>query len=408
MASLPLGLGLLSSFLNTLVSRTGLHKKFNERTVCFFKSCLNCILLKRFAEADVLSTEILDNFSAIMIIDSSSWDIPKDLKWIFAGYGGSASQANCKLQLCYDYKTGQALLMEETQGTLPDQKYGRNIPSVIKKGALVICDLGYWAFDTFWNIVLQKAFFLSRFNTKVQLWAKNDGKFVKIKLYEWLKKQTFGAIETEAYIRKGEKIIDIRLIAWKPPEEVINLRKMRLRKNAQKKGYTSSSESLAMCEWSIFITNADAKMIPSEMIRTCYRVRWNVELIFKSWKSVLNMHRTNVKSNTHRLKCELYAKLILAVIVHKLHRYIHSYMWNQERRELSFDKLWKHIDSDKQKLHEKIKEGITKFIDYINSKLDYIQILCEKYHQKHRKTTLQMIDEMIGDTMPIKLTLNSL
>jgi len=362
-------------------------------------------MLKRFVGANILSTEILDNFSAVMIIDSSSWDIPEDLKWIFSGSGGSASKANCKLQLCYDYKTGEALLMEETQGTLPDQKYGRNIPPVIKKGALVIFDLGYWAFDTFWNIIRQEAFLLSRFNTKVQLWVKNDGDFIKVQLYEWLKQQATSAIETEAFLRKDEKFISIRLIAWKPPEEVVNVRKMKLRKNAKKKGYTPSKESLAFCEWSIFITNAGPEMIPGEMIRTCYRVRWNVELIFKSWKSVLNIHRTNVKNNPHRLKCELYAKLILAVIVHKLHRYIHSHMWKQERRELSCDKLWKHINSNKQKLHEKIKEGITCFIDYINSELDYIQVLCEKFHQNSRKTTLQMIDEMIGDIIPIRLTL---
>lgn len=29
--------------------------------------------------------------------------------------------------------------------------------------------------------------------------------------------------------------------------------------------------------------------------------------------------------------------------------------------------------------------------------------VCEKYHQKSRSTILQMIDQMIGDVMPVKI-----
>jgi len=33
---------------------------------------------------------------------------------------------------------------------------------------------------------------------------------------------------------------------------------------------------------------------------------------------------------------------------------------------------------------------------------------CEKYHQSSKKTTLQRIDEMLGDPLPIKLTIQNL
>ena len=82
-------------------------------------------------------------------------------------------------------------------------------------------------------------------------------------------------------------------------------------------------------------------------------------------------------------------------------------MWECEHRELSLDKLWKYIDSNKQKLHEKIKEGFPRFIEYINSQLDRIKKQCEKYHQKSRETTLQRMDKMMGDSQPIKVLQNS-
>lgn len=406
-ASIPLGLGLLCLLLNTLVSRTGLHKRFNARTVCFFRNCLQSIMLKRVTKGNILKSELLNNFTDVIIIDSSSWSIPGKLQWIFPGSGGSASNANCKLQLCYNYKTGEIVLLEETPDTLPDQKYGEHILSVIKENALIIFDLGYWAFDTFWGLIQKQAFLLSRLKSKIQIWCKIGNDFIKIDLNQWLKNQYSSAVEAEVYIQKEGRFIGVRLIAWKIPEEVANARRMKLKEDARRKRYIASAESLALCDWSIFITNADSYMIPAKMIRSFYRARWDVELIFKSWKGVLNIHRTNVKDNAYRFECELYAKLILAIIVHGLYHYIHSRMWECEHRELSLDKLWKYIDSNKQELHEKIKEGFPRFIEYINSQLDRIKKQCEKYHQKSRETTLQRMDKIMGDSQPIKVLQNS-
>ena len=144
------------------------------------------------------------------------------------------------------------------------------------------------------------------------------------------------------------------------------------------------------------------------MIRTIYRVRWSVELIFKSWKSILRMHKCNVKKNADRLKCELYAKLIFAVIVHTIHSNLQSYLWSKERREISFDKLWKFMVSHSEGLHNAIKRSLKSFSMKVNSFVGKIIKECEKYHQKSRKTTLQMIDEYISDPEPIKIDLKEL
>lgn len=135
-------------------------------------------------------------------------------------------------------------------------------------------------------------------------------------------------------------------------------------------------------------------------------MRWCVELIFKSWKSVLRIDKTNVKVNADRLKCELYAKLIFAIITHTIHNHLQGYLWSKERRELSFDKLWKFMISHNESFHKAIKKSLRCFSNEINSVVGKIIKECEKYHQKSRKTTLQMIDEGIGDPEPIKIDLN--
>jgi IS4 transposase len=288
------------------------------------------------------------------------------------------------------------------EGKLPDQKYTRNLPAIMSKGALVIFDLGYWAFDTLFDILQKGSFFLSRLNTRVQLWEKNGDTYTAVDLVKTLKNCTEQGIEVELYLNKGDKFIKVRLVGYRVPEETANIRRMKARRNSQKKGHTASERTLFHCNWSLFITNADTEKLPGKMLRTLYRLRWNVELIFKSWKSILRMHKTNVRKNDHRIKCELYAKLILATIVHRIHHHLNSYMWNSLKRELSLDKLWKYIQVRIETLYKKMLQGSDEFTAYINSLLENIIVVCEKKHQKKRKTTLQLIDEMIGDAQPLK------
>jgi hypothetical protein len=147
----------------------------------------------------------------------------------------------------------------------------------------------------------------------------------------------------------------------------------------------------------MFILNAPEDLIPSKMIRTLYRIRRSVELIFKNWKSILKIHVSSVRKNHYRIQCELYAKLILAVMIHTIHQKVHYYTWTIMKKEISFDSLWKYIIARSESLHEAIKKSAFAYLNMINSLFTSIIKICEKNHQPSRKTTLQMIDEMIGD-----------
>ncbi len=241
---------------------------------------------------------------------------------MYKGSGGSASDACCKLQSAYDYKSGSILLVEDMKGTLPDQKYSKYIGGLADKNDLILTDLGYWAFETFDTIDKQGAFFVSRFNNRVNPWIFADGKYIKSELTDVLENRKDKSIEVEMFIKgKKNEYLKVRLIAFRVPEEVANIRKYNLKKNAQKKGRAPTEKSLKLCEWSLFVTNAPKESVPSDMIRSVYRIRWCCELIFKSWKSILRMNLSNVKTNHNRLKCELYAKLIFAVTVHIVHHH---------------------------------------------------------------------------------------
>jgi len=404
------GLGLISSLLKKKVSRQGVGQKFTEQSCLFFRQCLQIIMKKSLLQAQPIEVKLLQPFNRVLIYDSCSWDIASGLRDIFPGSGGSASDANCKLQTGYDFKSGSVLLVEDMKGTLPDQRYGKSIASSTQKGDLTIMDLGYWSFKAFQQIDSRGGFFLSRFNTQVGLWKLVNGEYKELELQETLEKQTSESVEIDCLIRGSGKNnwLSIRLIAFRAPEEVANQRRKKLKKQAKKNGTVPSQKSLDLCAWSIFATNAPAQLLPGGMVRSLYRVRWCIELIFKSWRSILKMHLSNVRENHYRFKCELYAKLILATIVHTTHQHLQSYLWHKEKREISFYKLWSFVISHAESLHKAIRKSIKSFSNKVYSLFNLMIESCEKYHQPSRKTMLQKIDEMLGDPIPIKLTVGKL
>ncbi|QTA79722.1 Transposase DDE domain-containing protein [Desulfonema limicola] len=402
--SYPPALRLMVSFLEKNVSRSGLHQRFSEKAAEFVKCCLQTIIAKQTMKDQPVSIKLLEPFNRVIIQDSSSWDISPQLKEIYTGAGGSASKANCKLQFCYDYKTGSIILLEDTKGTEPDQAHGKQIKDIVKENDLILRDLGYSSYETFADIAQKKAYFCSRFLTTSDVWELIDGKYVKVD-FEKIFKQNDAGVELNVFLKgKGkDQYLPIRLIAFPVPQEIANLRRSRLHKNAAKKGRTCSPKGLFLCDWSMFIINASEDLIPSKMIRTLYRIRWSIELVFKNWKSILKIHVSSVRKNHWRIKCELYAKLILAVMVHSIHQKVHYSTWTIKKKEISFDSLWKYIIARAESLHGAVKKSASEYVAIINSLLPSIIKVCEKYHQPSRKTTLQMIDEMIGDVQHFKI-----
>ena len=60
---------------------------------------------------------------------------------------------------------------------------------------------------------------------------------------------------------------------------------------------------------SLFITNTSEGMLKTAEIIELYRLRWQIELVFKTWKSLLNVHKVKAVKK-ERLECHLIAKFI--------------------------------------------------------------------------------------------------
>jgi len=398
---LPVSLRNLASFFEKTVSRTSIHKKFNKKATLFMQKCFQHILAQKIEGCEI-ETSFFKKFSKILIIDSSSWNISPFLKDVFPGSGGSASPASSKIQLTYEYKTGSINSIDIEKGISNDQAYAKNLPVKIGENFLVLFDLGYWSVDLLMKIQEKKAFYVARLKTDVNLWLKDDDGFFKIILEKILGNQSIHAIEFDAYLKKKHKT---RIITFRVPEEIAKIRQEKLKKIAKKKGKDRevSEKSLALCHWSIFVTNCNEKLLSGKMIRSVYRIRWTIELIFKTWKSILKIDECNAIANVNRFKCELYGKLILAVLVTNIYQITNYNLWENEKKEISFSCVANYVIDHSKSYFDKIKLSVEKFSAYVNSSLNDIMKNCEKYHQPSRKTSLQCIHETIGDAEPVRI-----
>jgi len=146
-----------------------------------------------------------------------------------------------------------------------------------------------------------------------------------------------------------------------------------------------------LCDWTLFVTNAPSKILPVHIVRSLYRLRWQIELVFKQLKSILRIHSSNT-AKEYRLKCELYGKLIMAVLIHSIHSSLNAEMWSTRGLEVSFDKLYKRIQERAFSLLRHMLMTVPAAVKQFLLEINQLAIACIKNRQPSRKTTLELLE----------------
>ncbi len=146
-----------------------------------------------------------------------------------------------------------------------------------------------------------------------------------------------------------------------------------------------------MCDWTLLITNVPESWLPLDMVRALYTLRWQIELLFKQFKSILRVHQS-MTGNIHRLRCELYGKLITAVWVQRLHAVAHTALWNTARQEISLAKLYKRLQERAFLLAQLVMGSEAQAMAYLSQELETLLRHCRKHRQRSRMTTLEMLE----------------
>ena len=91
-------------------------------------------------------------------------------------------------------------------------------------------------------------------------------------------------------------------------------RRRRFRAAAHKKGRQVSATRLALAAWTVLVTNVPARLTLREAL-VLARMRWQIELLFKLWKSHGRVDESR-STKPWRILCEVYAKLLAMLVQH--------------------------------------------------------------------------------------------
>ena len=184
-----------------------MDKKFSEQALAFLKHLIEkqlSVELGQQIEAGWLSL-----FNRVVIKDATRFELPENYKDHLAGPGGAASKAGACLQFEYDLKSGSIIDLNLTAANRPDVKDAVEVLDNVECNDLIIRDLGYFAFPSFFNITSKGGVFISRVRANAIVYEMKDGKLQQLDfklLYERMKKHQLSRIEKDVFIGNTPKI----------------------------------------------------------------------------------------------------------------------------------------------------------------------------------------------------------
>lgn len=304
------------------ISPPGLHQRINQAAVVLLRSVLQAAVEQPRPHAPDATRGIFQHFSQVDIEDSSYVSLPPLLAEQLAGSGGDASPAGAKVVLNYEYHTGTLAAVALVAGRTPDSHCGQ-AAQLASPGSLHFFDLGFYALGLLAKLCAADAYFLCRHHAQTALFSAEenaDGSPQRLDLLTVLRTQggkraagTQAAIWELPVLLGVKEKLPVRLIAVRLPPAVVEERRRRLREDARRRGRTPTAERLALAEWNIFCTNVPGDWWSAEQVAAAYRVRWQVELLFKLCKSQAGLDAIEGE-RVERILCFFYARLIAVVL----------------------------------------------------------------------------------------------
>jgi len=296
----------------TPISRQRVEQRFDARAVIFLRAMVEASL-QVVVKGTPVDTGILARFTRVELTDSSIITLPNVLHTVWRGSGGfgeQASTAAVKVSVRWNVRDGQLDTLSLSDGITHDRQVAAHQNPVVA-GSLHIKDLGYFKLDDFEKIGQQGAYWLTRYKIGTSVL---DEQGHEIDLETWLPQKVGQRLDIPVHLGK-QKQLPCRLVAERLPPASVQQRHERIQEIARQNQSVPSQRALILAQWTIYLTNVPDTLLNTEEVFILGRYRWQIELLFKLWKSDLQIDTWNT-TNPYRILCEFYGKLLAAIVTH--------------------------------------------------------------------------------------------
>lgn len=282
----------------------------------------------------------LGAFPALWLRDSTLITLPAVLQEEWPGSGGATGpSAALKVSVQWEWHSGVVAPLHITCATQHDQKAAAQQDERASQaghkprpGEMHVFDLGYFCLERLAHLHAQNAYFCCRYKTGTHLqWATTPSGSQLSSLLERLDALPDSVQQVEWAVKLGRNAqLPVRLLAVRVPPEVAAQHRHQMKARTKRKRQNVSPERLALCGWNVYLTNAPSSLLTLEQARVLYRVRWQIERLFRLWKETLSVDSWR-SHNPQRILCEILAKLIGALLTQKLTAFC---LWHDPARSL--------------------------------------------------------------------------
>jgi hypothetical protein len=267
--------------------------------------------IARVSTAEPVAIPLLQRFTAVDGPESSTLVLPEVCAAQWHGWGGSTSSsasAARKLQARLELRTGR-LDVPLQEGRASERV--AVLPGPLPAGAVRRADWGSWSLEALAALAQHQGFWLSRLQLQTAVYDATGDRRELLALVATQARDTVART-----VALGERQpLAARLLAVRVPPDVAALRRRRLRAAARDKGRQVSATRLALAAWTLFVTNVPAERLTLREALVLGRMRWQIELLFKLWKSQGHVDESR-STKPWRIRCEVYAKLLAMLIQH--------------------------------------------------------------------------------------------
>jgi hypothetical protein len=374
------------------VTRQALDQRFTPQAVEFLKASFAHVLAQTldWSPAQPQAAALRASFGALYLLDSTGFDCPDTLKEIFPSCGGAGSAANIKVLLRYELIAGRLEPLQVLAGKRSDQGQSLRAAELLQANELQLQDKGFYDSKA-WQAAGQRgAYLLMPLPHSLTLWLSPapDQPEVLLDLAAALALSEADRVEWSGLQagKEGHRAGPLRLVAFRLSESSAGRQRRGLRESMRTRGRTPSAKALQLAGWLLLLTNAPATKLPAAMMSYVYRLRWQVELIFRQAKSVLRLNKTE-SANPHRVQAEIWARLICAILLFSWHAQVSAECWRRHQCEASFEKLVRMTQHWGHALARAFLGGPAVLLQELRTLWRQLLVNARKGRQKSRPTT---------------------
>lgn len=294
------------------ISPQGLARRFTEAAAVMLNGVLDAAVTQVLATEPV-AVPLLQRFLGVYVQDCTVITLPPALASVWSGCGDTSADghtAAVKLGVRIDLLHGTLHGPVLAAGRTHDRSVVDQLPA-LPAGSLRLADLGFFSVRELATQDQRGCYWFTRIQAGTAVFEAAGRRW---SLPDLLERSVHGLTELPVEVGAKERLA-CRLIAMPVPAAVANERRRRMKAEEHRRGQMVSADRLRLAAFTVFITNVPAALLSPAEALVLARARWQIELLFKCWKSDAQVDAWR-SQQPYRILCELYAKLIGVVIGH--------------------------------------------------------------------------------------------